>query len=460
MIPSPRAVAIEELDEKVVGSTLPLHLVLVAVRFCIQAATSLRAASIATAIANDIFGPQHPHPGDAIGLSHNSVQNMILRIGLHEITRPKEFVSDRIWIVDHTISIGTTKCFLVLGIRQEHFRQLGRPLEHQDMHVLALIPVERSNGEIVHGQFKELAEKFGVPKCILSDHGSDLKKGSELFRRENPGVLICYDIVHAVSRMMQRILSRDKRWDDYRKACCQCANLTRQSGMSHLKPPKPKTKARYMNVDPEIDWGVKVLTLLHRTRRGSLDANQQQELPLKKMEERFGWLDEYVRPLALWWLLCKICQTACSVVRRHGYSKRLGEQMRAAIAVPKNETAADLVNAIYEFSDGVAGQFDHQDVVPGSSEIIESVIGKGKRLLGYQSPHGMTRQILAMATSVVDPTADFVREALRSCRIKHVAQWCQKHLPKSIQAHRIRDLGKGKTGTKPAQLPKIVNPNF
>ena len=213
---------------------------------------------------------------------------MILRIGLYEITRPKEFVSDRIWIVDHTISIGTTKCFLVLGIRQEHFRQLGRPLEHQDMHVLALIPVERSNGEIVHGQFKELASKVGVPKCILSDHGSDLKKGSELFLREHPDVLICYDIVHAVSRMMQRLLSRDKRWDDYRKACCQCANLTRQSGMSHLKPPKPKTKARYMNVDPEIDWGVKVLRLLHRTRRGSLDANQQQQLPLKKMEERFG----------------------------------------------------------------------------------------------------------------------------------------------------------------------------
>ena len=318
---------------------------------------------------------------------------MILRIGLYEITRPKEFVSDRIWIVDHTISIGTTKCFLVLGIRQEHFRQLGRPLEHQDMHVLALIPVEQSNGEIVHGQFKELASKVGVPKCILSDHGSDLKKGSELFLREHPDVLICYDIVHAVSRMMQRLLSRDDRWDDYRKACCQCANLTRQSGMSHLKPPKPKTKA-------------------------------------------------------------------CSVVRRHGYSKRLGEQMRAAIAVPKNETAADLVNAIYEFSDGVAGQFDRQDVVPGSSEIIESVIGKGKRLLGYQSPHGMTRQILAMATSVVDPTADFVREALRSCRIKHVAQWCQKHLPKSIQAHRIRDLGKGKNGTKPAQAPGIANPKF
>ena len=41
------------------------------------------------------------------------------------------------------------------------------------------------------------------------------------------------------------------------------------------------------------------------------------------------------------------------------------------IAVPKNETAADLANAIYEFSDGIAGQFDHQDVVPGSREIIE-----------------------------------------------------------------------------------------
>ena len=102
-----------------------------------DAATSLRAAAAVLQIV--------PHAGvetlDA-EVSHTTIRNLILRIGLYEITRSGRYFDDWIWIVDHSIQAGSTKCFLVLGIRQSDYVTLQRPLKHRDMNVLALIPVE------------------------------------------------------------------------------------------------------------------------------------------------------------------------------------------------------------------------------------------------------------------------------------------------------------------------------
>ena len=48
----------------------------------------------------------------------------------------------------------------------------------------------------------------------------------------------------------------------------------------------------------------------------------------------------------------------------------------------------------------------------GSSECIESLIGKGKRLEGQQSKSGFTKMVLAMAAAVARPTADYISQAM------------------------------------------------
>ncbi len=119
-------------------------------------------------------------------LSHTTVQNFILRIGLYLLQRDTLFRHDWIWIIDHSYSVGTTKVFLVLGIRLTDFRQLRRPLQHHDLEVLMLLPVEQSNGDIVHRQLSDLAIRVGIPLAILSDRGSDLHKGVALLQQDQP----------------------------------------------------------------------------------------------------------------------------------------------------------------------------------------------------------------------------------------------------------------------------------
>ena len=151
----------------------------------------MRAASRVVGVLNEINGA-----GVHLEPAHTTVQNFILRIGLYLLQQAQRSAEDWIWIVDNTITIGTLKCFVVLGIRQSDYLQLNQPLTHHDLEPLALIPVEQSNGAIVHGQFQELTVACGVPRAILSDRGSDLKKGVELLQREHSEVVALDDIVH------------------------------------------------------------------------------------------------------------------------------------------------------------------------------------------------------------------------------------------------------------------------
>jgi hypothetical protein len=200
---------------------------------------------------------------------------------------------DWIWIADHTYSVGTCKVFIVLGIRQSEFVALRRPLEQTDMEVLALLPGETSNGPLVCQQFGELAAEVGVPLAILSDAGSDLKKGVSLFQEEHPDVLPLYDIVHLTSRKVEKLMQADDRWEEFRQACCRCANAVRQSSLGHLKPPRPRTKARYMNIDREVRWGARMLWIFDRVQADQLNGRQRARLPRELVEEKFGWLNDF-----------------------------------------------------------------------------------------------------------------------------------------------------------------------
>jgi hypothetical protein len=422
-------------SDKVVGSLFPITVILVIVRSVLESASSLRAASGACHLSAQEFG----FAGES-ELSHTTAQNMILRIGLHELTRPKEIADDWIWLIDHTINGGTTKCLIVLGIRQLDFLNLKRPLEHRDLSALALVPTEQSNGPIVRDQLAALAGKVGTPLAVLSDRGSDLKKGVELLRESHPGIIPLFDIVHVVSRMIEKILKPDVRWAAYRQACCQCANATRQSKLAHLKPPKPKTKARYMNIDQEIRWGARSLALLDAGRRGQWSCKQQETLSLEDLESQMGWLDEYRDSLSQWEALSHVHQTTCRAVRQHGYGEDLVSRLQTSLGRPADDLVCDLVSKVLSHCEQSSETVGSHGRLPGSTEVLESLIGKGKRLSGAQATSSMTRQILAMAASVVTPTADLIRESFKQCRIKHLAAWCKTHLPVSTQADRRRDL--------------------
>jgi hypothetical protein len=434
VVASPTSIAIVTEERKIVGTTFSAELVLLLLRLVVEAAISMRATTRTIEITGQVYRGQFLEAP-----SHNTVGNLIQRVGLYEIMRAKEIADDWIWFIDHTIQAGVTKCLLVLGIRASEYRKLNRPLRCDDMSVLELLPVGKSTISIVASQMDDLIGRIGVPLAVVSDEGSDLVGGVKDVQKRHPGIVHCHDIVHKVSRIIDRILKNDSMWASYRTKCCHSGNSIRQTGLAHLTPPKPKTKARHMNLDPEIDWGVRVLGLLDRGHTDStLSASEWNQL-----QEKLGWLSDYRERLTAWGELMQISKSLCEIVRREGYHTNVSARVKQALPAARTVEGQTLIHRSLAFLDQMQSRQSEDGPLPSSSEVIESVFGRGKRLEGQQSRSGFTTQLLAMAACVVKPTKQFIIDALKTCRTKHIAQWREDYLGRSLQSRRSQDLAQG-----------------
>lgn len=372
-------------------------------------------------------------------------QLWLLRIGLYEVTRPKEMADDRVWIIDHTVQIGDMKCMLILGCRLSWWQENRGPLNHRDVEVLALEPMVKSNGEMVCNQLQDTAIKTGVPRAIVSDHGTDIRGGIEAFQKDHPQTVNLYDIAHKMAILLKRELEADDDWSEYLQQIGQVKQRLQQTALAFLTPPTPRNKARYMNLEKLVTWGTKTLAYVDRPYPVS-------EVPLDKrqLREKLGWLVTYRKPLRRWKSIMGIVDTTLEFIRQEGYHRRATRELQRQLnPMITDQKSRRLANKILEFVNEQSTHARRGEHLIGSSECIESLIGKGKRLEGQQSKSGFTRMILGMAASVVSPTKDYIGQALAHVKTRDVFQWCHRKLGVSVQSQRQRALGYARCRTKP-----------
>lgn len=208
------------------GHHYPVFIIQIAIQLLIQGLNSLRGVEQTFEILGQFW--QWPIP------DFTSVRQWGLRLGLYELNRQKEYRQDWIFIMDMTLEIGTGKCLAILGISQQKLTQIihqeARGLKHQDVEVLALEVMEQSSGVVIAEKLKDLAYRVGTPVQIVSDWGSDIKKGIHLYLEENSSVIATYDITHKLANLLKKELEPD---ESYQKFLRQC-HLTRQQ----IQPPR------------------------------------------------------------------------------------------------------------------------------------------------------------------------------------------------------------------------------
>jgi hypothetical protein len=360
----------------------------------------------------------------------------LLRVGLHELQRPKEKADDWVLLIDHTLQLGAWKCLVLVGIRQSVWQQLDRPLTHHDLSLFALEPVQKSDGEQVNRQLEAVVEQVGVPLAILSDEGSDLTNGAAQFNEKHPETRVLNDLAHKAAIFLKRALLADPRWDSFVKYCGQTQPRVKQTELGHLAPPTQKVKARYMNLGPLIHWGAKMLRLVDTPV-----SQRPAKLDLPRLEEKFGWIREFRAALVDWNDLEMVKDRALEYGRVEGYHvaarKQLHQQLRS---VATTAAGRRLATSLAEFVGEQSKRLPRGKSLPASSEVLESLIGKGKRLQGQHSRGGFTRMILGMAASVVRITHDRILQSLKSVRTVDLREWCDQTLGPSLTAQRRRAL--------------------
>jgi hypothetical protein len=393
----------------------------------LDAACSLRAASAVMRLLRRFLPALERTP------TYNAGQMWLLRVGLFELLRPKEAADDWVWITDHTIQVGVQKCLLVVAVRLSTWEAEQRPLELKDLRFIALEPVEKSDGAVVHQQLTKMMKTTGiVPRSILSDEGTDLKGGVEAFCAEHKSTVRTLDIAHQTANLVKHELEKDGRWSEFNRQAGLAKQRLAQTPLAHLLPPTPRPKARYMNLDELVRWGQRAQHYLDDPIPVAGQAVDRAALQAK-----LGWLADHRSALEEWRQVMAVVCAGRDYVRTKGYHRRAARELRPLVAAPAQTPMSRRVAArLLRFVRAQSAATREGERLIGSSECIESLIGKGKRLEGQQSKSGFTKMVLAMAAAVARPTADCMSQALAQVKTRDVLTWCKKHLGVSVQSRR------------------------
>jgi hypothetical protein len=364
----------------------------------------------------------------------NAGRLWLMRLGLFELLRKKEAAKDWVWIMDHTVQLGPHKCLVIVGVRLSAWRRKKAPLEHEDLSLLNLVPMKQSTAAAVARELEATRQKMGVaPVAVLSDEGAELKSGMTLFLAQSAEarrVPHLFDIKHKVAILLKRELHDDATWQSFVTRSNRAKLQTTLTELAFLVPPSLRSKARYMNLDTLVDWGTRTLAYLDNPR--DLPG---QTVDRKRLQQKLGWLAEYRSALAAWAELLAIAQRAVSYIRATGYhfhaAKELERRLLPLVRTPGGDRLqAGIVTFVREQSRGIK-KGRH---VLGSSEVLESLLGKYKRIQGTHSKGGMTGSLLNIGAAALRKTSDTIQKALAAVPVAVVGKWVRDNLGLTIPA--------------------------
>jgi hypothetical protein len=395
------------------------------VSLVVSAATSLQGAGRALAVPQKCTGVEVVSPPRA------SARLWLLRVGYYKVTRAKGQAEDWVWIVDHVGQLGAEKCLVIVGLRVSTLPVAGGYLTHADVEPIALCPVTQSNREVVYQQLEAARKQTGVPREILSDHGSDLHKGVRQFCPAHPETCDIYDIKHKVAAVLRRELEAERVWQEFSAHATQTIARVQQTALAALAPPRQRRQARYMNVAELVGWGGRIWQYL------DADGRRQLEWDLQCVEQAVGWVRQYRQELEQWRQFVEVGMMAEQLIKAQGVSVHSAQQLQQRLAavgtLPRTQR---LCTELLQFVREEGAKAKAGGCLVGSSEVIESIFGKWQRLEGEQARSGLTGLVLALGALVSPTTPEVIKQALGSVPTKPVLAWCREKLGKAAQALR------------------------
>jgi hypothetical protein len=361
----------------------------------LHTSASLRGAAATFAVFVRHFHLDVPVP------SFTTLRAWILRLGCYALLRPLPQDLPWLWIIDHTIQIGSKKLFLIVGCPLSAVPFGQRCLSLADLHLIALVPMEQSDQYLVHRELEKASQRTGAPRLIVSDQGGDLVKGIAHFQQGHGSTLAVGDIAHFGANVLENRWQRDPQWKNLLQRLAQTNQQIRQSSDAFLLSPTLRNKSRFMNVGPLLRFARRLLTLLN------------QEVPHERTQQRYGWLLEYQEDLAGWLEQYELVDQTIENVRRHGLhadtladlEKAWGaESMRGGTKMVRGHLRAYVSKNVRQAKPG--------ETLVASSEVLESAFGKLKAKAAENGRGELTGMAMSLGAMLGSHDAESVREAL------------------------------------------------
>lgn len=463
------------------GHIYPVFIIQLAIQQVIHGLVSLRGCQKNFEIFSRFFDVQTPN--------FNTVRNWLFRLGLYELQKKRESRSDWILIVDLTVELGSHKCLVILGIQRACLSKTGYCLQHHDVVVLDITVLSSSTGQVIKEKLDELSKQIGIPYQIISDHGSDLKKGITLFQNEHPNLIYTYDVTHQMALFLKHEFNSDQKFQSFLQQCSRTRQQTQQTELYFLAPPKQRSKSRYLNLETHVHWALKVLayfdngdfsqispefiwdkktlsvledqhscstvalhsrfkektfpnmtTFLLETSQYVASAKSlttTASLGRRRFLEKLGWLIDYESDIIEYAQLMELVHTVQKQV------KQLGLNQNSKDIFVKNTQHLFLTPRARAFKSKIETYLARESApilkaesLLATSDIIESIFGKYKFFSEVRPLKEMGKILLMIPLFTTEITSELVKEAMESIQCKDVDKWALEVFGQSMLSKR------------------------
>jgi hypothetical protein len=451
----------------------------------VRAYSGFRGGMRSLDIMSEVMGVDTP--------GYSSIRLWCYRVGLFMLERPLEHRSDWIYIMDITVELGQIKCLLILGVHGSRFSEGNFCLGMHDPEVLAVEILEHSTGDVVAECLERLSAQTGIPRQIVADQGSDLKKGIETYLSRHAGVVYTPDLTHKIACIIRPMLHDDRIFQSFNTRCNQAKSEVQQTELNFLKPPTQRTKARYHHIAPRIEWALKMLDYRDRGDFHLIDARyclggnllrsiklphrikwllkfvketifndvtefdramsttinkdiyqrHQRELRhlasigRQRFDEKFGWLGGYESDLKKYQQMVDVIEASEIQLKHEGLHSESAQQfLKNNQDIELDENAKTLQTQIVDYMNTNHGGVMPEQARLVSSDIIESIFGQFKQVGHSGCLQEIGKMVLLLPLLVMKITPDLVLQAMSSVKTSAVNEWGEKMFGKSALALR------------------------
>jgi len=353
------------------------------------------------------FGWRKPSP--------SSVRDWDIKFGYDKIQQTNEKPKDYVLILDESVSIGSQKLLLFLGVESASY-QFDKALTMEQVEVLDIKLKESWKGPEISESLQAVNRRNFLFKYSCNDNGSNLRNALTI-----SNIIHIEDCGHALGNILEKKYKKDEIFLSFSARFTKFKRQIFPSKFAEYSPPKQRTKGRFMNLSSVSKWTIFALQLAQKYK-GKKEH--------KEIFSKLKWVLAYAEFIEELNKEQGLIDAINKILKKEGLSKETLEKCEVIIQEAKIDQ--DIQSKIKDYLKRNFAKIAQIKKIICSSDIIESIFGKFKQKLCANPQAGMTPGCLTIANYGRKITPCEIKQAMQRTRIIDIQKWRKKNLPISI----------------------------
>jgi len=350
-------------------------------------------------------------------------------------------------VIDCSIDIGTRKALVVLRVPLSALHQKQDAIGLQDCECIGLKISTRWNGPLVQDALLDIFGKAGMPRAIIKDGGTDIKRGVELYQEAQDAqqVQVIEDVGHLAANALKAEFEHRAAFSKFLDIARKGAARIRQTDLAWLLPPKVRTKGRFQGITEVAEWAGKLLKLMGGPGRSKNDSE------VGMLRKAFRGLSQLRQFLEQFCATCRVVEEFLKLLKLKGLNQATGAQAKTILKrLPQgSEVRVRLSSWIDRHLRIQRNLSIGQLPLLVSSDVVESLFGKFKTIVQRNPQAELNRLVYIIPLLCGTHTSAEIDRALRGCSHGQMLDQIQKTIPPTLRQQRYRILDAVPSGRVP-----------